>query len=66
MAVLNAANEVAVALFLRRKIRFTEISRLINEVMERTASGPANDLNAILDADARARHLAVELSKTRV
>jgi len=66
MAVLNAANEVAVALFLQRKIRFTEISRLINEVMERTASGPANDLNAILEADSRARDLAVELSKTRV
>jgi len=66
MAVLNAANEVAVALFLQRKIRFTDISRLINEVMERTASGPANDLNAILEADSRARDLAVELSKTRV
>jgi len=66
MAVLNAANEVAVALFLQRKIRFTEISRLINEVMERTASGPANDLNAILEADSRARDLAVELSRTRI
>jgi 1-deoxy-D-xylulose-5-phosphate reductoisomerase len=66
MAVLNAANEVAVALFLQRKIRFTEISRLINEVMERTASAPANDLNAILEADSRARNLAIELSKTRV
>jgi 1-deoxy-D-xylulose-5-phosphate reductoisomerase len=66
MAVLNAANEVAVALFLQRKIRFTDISRLINEVMERTASGPADDLSAILEADSRARDLAVELSKTRV
>ena len=66
MAVLNAANEVAVALFLQRKIRFTDISRLINEVMERTACGPANDLSAILEADSRARHLATELSITRV
>jgi len=66
MAVLNAANEVAVARFLQRKIRFTDISRLINDVMERTATGPANDLNAILEADSRARHLAVELSNTRV
>jgi 1-deoxy-D-xylulose-5-phosphate reductoisomerase len=66
MAVLNAANEVAVELFLQRKIRFTEISRLINEVLERTANGSANDLNAIFEADSRARHLAFELSKTRV
>ena len=66
MAVLNAANEVAVANFLDRKIRFTEIPGLINEVMERTSNGPACDLAAILDADANARRLASELVKARV
>jgi 1-deoxy-D-xylulose-5-phosphate reductoisomerase len=66
MAVLNAANEVAVANFLDRKIRFTEIPGLINDVMERTSNGSAGDLAAILDADASARRLASELVKARV
>jgi len=66
MAVLNAANEVAVALFLERQIRFTEIPKLINDVMERTPGGLAGDLAAILEADARARRLAHELVKARV
>ena len=66
MAVLNAANEVAVAHFLERQIRFTEIPKLINDVMERTPGGPAGDLAAILDADAGARRLACELVKERV
>ena len=66
MAVLNAANEVAVACFLDRKIRFTEIPALINEVMERTTNGPAGDLAAILEADAGARRLASELVRARV
>jgi len=62
---LNAANEIAVEHFLDRRIRFTEISNLITEVMERTATGPAHDLAAILDADAAARRMARELVKVR-
>jgi len=65
MAVLNAANEIAVEQFLHRRIRFTEISNLITEVMERTATGPADDLAAILAADAAARRLARELVEVR-
>jgi len=65
MAVLNAANEIAVEHFLDRRIRFTEISNLITEVMERTSTGPAHDLAAILDADAAARRMARELVKVR-
>ena len=66
MAVLNAANEVAVECFLERRIRFSDIPELIGEVMERTSKGPANDLDAILAADQAARHLAVDLSTARV
>lgn len=65
MAVLNAANEIAVQHFLDGRIQFTEIANLISAVMERTAAGPADDLAAILDADARARELAVELVHSR-
>ncbi len=61
MAVLNAANEVAVEHFLDRRIKFTEIPRLITKVMEQTATGPADKLEGILQADSSARSLAREL-----
>ncbi|MCP4877885.1 MAG: 1-deoxy-D-xylulose-5-phosphate reductoisomerase [Gammaproteobacteria bacterium] len=61
MAVLNAANEVAVEYFLKRKVRFTEIAKLITEVMEQTTTGPANGLEGILEADAGARMLCCQL-----
>jgi len=63
MAVLNAANEVAVEHFLDRRIKFTEIPRLITNVMEQTATGPADMLEGILQADSSARRLARELVK---
>lgn len=65
MAVLNAANEVAVEYFLDRRIKFTEIPRLITNVMEQTATGPADMLEGILQADSSARSLARELVKLR-
>jgi 1-deoxy-D-xylulose-5-phosphate reductoisomerase len=65
MAVLNAANEIAVQFFLDERIRFSEISSVISDVMERTATGPASSLEAILEADARARSLARELAQQR-
>ena len=61
MTVLNAANEVAVDLFLERRIRFTDIAGLINEVLERISGGAADDLGAILEADRESRRLATEL-----
>ncbi len=61
MAVLNAANEVAVEQFLQRNISFMEIPRLINKVMELSSTGPADNLDLVLRADADARALAHEL-----
>lgn len=57
-ARLNAANEVAVAAFLERRIRFPEIARIIEDVLAREASVAVEDLDAVLAADARARALA--------
>ena len=51
--------------FLDGRIRFTDIANLISEVMQRTKTGPADDLAAILEADARARSMARELVKLR-
>lgn len=60
-AILNAANEVAVAAFLQRQIRFTDIARLIEQVLQTLPAKPADSLEQILADDAAARHLAREL-----
>ena len=57
-AMLNAANEVAVAAFLERRIRFTDIARIIEGVLAAEPAQPADSLDAVLRADARARELA--------
>ena len=65
MAVLNAANEVAVEYFLNKRIQFTEIPKLITRVLEQTATGPADKLEQILQADAAARSFTRELVEVR-
>lgn len=59
-AVLNAANEVAVAAFLDKKISFTNIARVVAAVLARFAAGDDLDLAAILAADRQARELTRE------
>lgn len=53
--VLNAANEVAVAAFLDKQLRFTDIANVIESVMERTSQPEADSLDVILRVDAEAR-----------
>jgi len=57
-AVMNAANEVAVGLFLRRKIPFMAIPKIIAEVLENHVSEPVSDLERLLEVDSRARAAA--------
>ena len=57
-AVLNAANEVAVAAFLAGRLGFLEIPRLIEAVLERQAIRAADSLETVLEADRWARELA--------
>ena len=54
-AVMNAANEVAVAAFLDRKVSFPSISQIVEEVMNRHTSVAHPALDAILQADQWAR-----------
>ncbi len=54
-AVLNAANEVAVAAFLDGRIGFLDIAALVASALETVAAGPGNDLEAVLGADRAAR-----------
>src|SRR5437867_2517296 len=60
-AVLNAANEVAVAAFLEGKLRFTSIALLIEKTLDRCPDGPARSLEDFMEADAQARRIAEEL-----
>jgi 1-deoxy-D-xylulose-5-phosphate reductoisomerase len=57
-ALLNAANEVAVAAFLARRIGFRDIDRVIAKVMDAVPHGPAPSIEAVLEQDARARAAA--------
>ncbi|OIQ99924.1 1-deoxy-D-xylulose 5-phosphate reductoisomerase [mine drainage metagenome] len=57
-ALLNAANEVAVAAFLERRISFLDIPRLIETVLGKIASAKVEMLQDLLDADASARAAA--------
>jgi 1-deoxy-D-xylulose-5-phosphate reductoisomerase len=59
-AVMNAANEIAVAAFLDRQLRFPDIWRIVEEVMNRHKSVAHADLDAILGADQWARAQARE------
>ncbi|MDH2915964.1 MAG: 1-deoxy-D-xylulose-5-phosphate reductoisomerase [Gallionella sp.] len=59
-ALLNAANEVAVAAFLDRKIAFLDIPRLIESVLGRVARHEVHVLQDVLDADKAAREAAQE------
>ncbi len=57
-AVLNAANEVAVQAFLDRHIRFTDIARILGEVLDALPIRAADTLEAVSEADAAAREVA--------
>jgi 1-deoxy-D-xylulose-5-phosphate reductoisomerase len=54
-AVMNAANEVAVAAFLDRRLRFPDIWHVVEEVMNRHTAIAHPNLDAILEADQWAR-----------
>jgi 1-deoxy-D-xylulose-5-phosphate reductoisomerase len=59
-AILNAANEVAVAAFLRKRIGFTEIAHVIEGVLGHVESAEARDLECVLEADSLARSSAAQ------
>ncbi|NHO64192.1 1-deoxy-D-xylulose-5-phosphate reductoisomerase [Aestuariicella hydrocarbonica] len=60
-AVLNAANEVAVAAFLEGRAGFTDIPVIIEKVLGQTRQRDAKDLSVVIEADAQAREMAESL-----
>jgi 1-deoxy-D-xylulose-5-phosphate reductoisomerase len=57
-AVLNAANEVAVASFLDGKLGFDRIAEVIAATLDAVETHAADSLEIVLEADQRARRLA--------
>lgn len=64
-AVLNAADEIAVAAFLAGRLPFPEIARIDRQVLERPRPAPQPGLQARLASDAAARQVAGELVAER-
>lgn len=60
-AILNAANEVAVDAFLQRQIKFTDIAKVIEQVLTKLPANNADSLEQILIDDATARQLAQDM-----
>ena len=55
---LNAADEVAVAAFLKREIGFTDISKVVERTMRETQDRHPESIEEVLAIDAEARELA--------
>jgi 1-deoxy-D-xylulose-5-phosphate reductoisomerase len=64
-SVLNAANEVAVAAFLGRQIRFTDIAAICEQVLGELPGGEIERLDQVLALDAEARRLASDAVAAR-
>ena len=55
--VLNAANEVAVDLFLNEKIKFLEIEEIVKEAMDNHTLITNPTLEEVLDVDSKVREV---------
>jgi len=64
-AILNAANEVAVAAFLDRALPFLSIAKINEATLAALPVGPQGCLADVLAADAEARRLAAQMIRDR-
>jgi 1-deoxy-D-xylulose-5-phosphate reductoisomerase len=62
---LNAADEIAIAAFLDRKLPFLGIAAVIEDVLTRMPRSPINKIEDVLAADLEARRLAREATAKR-
>jgi len=59
-AMLNAANEVAVDAFLQERIKFMDVPRVIDKVLNYFPVEGVESIDAVLSADTKARQYAME------
>ncbi|MFT6928037.1 MAG: 1-deoxy-D-xylulose-5-phosphate reductoisomerase [Psychromonas sp.] len=61
--ILNAANEIAVEAFLNQSIKFTQISQLVERVLNQYESATIESVDHLLEIDTQARLSASEIIK---
>ena len=59
-AILNAANEVAVARFLKEDIEFLDLPRVVEHALGKVSHQPQHSLEDLLASDQEARRIAAE------
>jgi 1-deoxy-D-xylulose-5-phosphate reductoisomerase len=62
-AVLNAANEIAVAAFLAKKIRFDQIYIVNRATLDRLVLSHVSGINDLLAIDGQARAMAANFAR---
>jgi len=60
-AILNAANEIAVAAFLQNNIGFTDIAQVVEQTLNQVEGGAAESIERILHVDQMARSVAQQI-----
>ncbi len=60
-AILNAANEVAVAAFLARRIGFLDIATIVEQTLDRYVPSAPKSLNEVMAIDEETRHVAAAI-----
>jgi len=63
--ILNAANEISVEYFLKKKILFTDIPRIIEDMLDGSEITSHNDINSILENDLKIRKETKKLIKKK-
>jgi 1-deoxy-D-xylulose-5-phosphate reductoisomerase len=63
--ILNAANEIAVAAFLTRRIGFLDIAGVVEATLDRIGAARADTLEAVVALDAQARRAAEDFAVAR-
>jgi 1-deoxy-D-xylulose-5-phosphate reductoisomerase len=63
-AILNAANEVAVAAFLDQRLPYLQIASVVRETLFAIQSVPASSIDIVLGADTQARQVAAQFVST--
>ena len=63
-AILNAANEVAVAAFLEQRLPYLQIANVVHETLSAIQSVSASSIEIVLGADAQARQVAAQFVST--
>ena len=60
--VLNAANEIAVDMFINKKIKFSQISELISKALDKIKNHSDPDIETIFECDKKTREFVKALS----